>query len=55
MPAERVAPWCGIVVLAAISATTFVVDCLQYSVVSFVPFLLVMSIEYARRRGDVHA
>jgi hypothetical protein len=38
----------------AISATTFFVDGLEYSVVSFVPFLVLMSIVYARRRGDVH-
>jgi hypothetical protein len=50
-----VAAWCGIVALVAISATTFFVDGLQYSVVSFVPFLLVMSIVYVRRRGDLHA
>ena len=54
MPAHRVAPWCGIVVLVAISATTFFVDGLEYSVVSFVPFLVLMSIVYARRRGDIH-
>ena len=41
--------------LAAISATTFFVDGLQYSVVSFVPFLLVMSIVYARGRRGAHA
>ena len=55
MLAPRVAPWCGIAALVAISATTFFVDGLQYSVVSFVPFLLVMSIVYARRRGDAFA
>jgi len=55
MPAPAVAPWCGIAALVAISATTFFVDGLQYSVVSFVPFLLVMSIVYARRRGDAVA
>jgi AAT family amino acid transporter len=55
MPAHRVAAWCGIVALVAISATTFFVDGLQYSVVSFVPFLLVMSIVYVRRRSDLHA
>jgi L-asparagine transporter-like permease len=55
MPAHRVAPWLGIVALATISATTFFVDGLQYSVVSFVPFLLVMSIVYARGRRGAHA
>ena len=55
MPAHRLAAWTGIVTLAAIAVTTFFVDGLQYSVVSFVPFLLVMSILYARRRGDRRA
>ena len=55
MPAPRVAPWFGIVTLAAIAATTFFVDGLQYSVVSFMPFLLVMSIVYARGRRGAHA
>jgi AAT family amino acid transporter len=55
MPAHRVAAWSGIAALVGISATTVFVDGLQYSVVSFVPFLLVMSIVYARRRADSHA
>jgi L-asparagine transporter-like permease len=55
LPAPRVAPWCGIVTLAAIAATTFFVDGLQYSVISFVPFLLVMSFVYARSRRGAHA
>jgi L-asparagine transporter-like permease len=55
MPAPRLAPWFGIVALAAIAATTFFVDGLQYSVVSFMPFLLVMSIVYARGRRGAHA
>jgi amino acid transporter, AAT family len=54
MPAHRAAAWFGIVSLAAISATTFFVDGLQYSVVSFVPFLLLMSIVYVRVRGQAH-
>jgi AAT family amino acid transporter len=55
MPAHRVAAWGGIVALVAIAMTSFFVDGLQYSVVSFVPFLLVMSIVYARRRGEFRA
>jgi hypothetical protein len=50
MPAHRTAAWFGIVSLIAISATTFVVDGLQYSVVTFLPFLAVISIGYARMR-----
>jgi AAT family amino acid transporter len=53
MPAHRVAAWSGIVSLAAISATTFFVEGLEYSVVSFLLFLAVMSIMYARMRGHV--
>ena len=48
MPAHRAAAWFGIVSLAAISATTFFVDGLQYSVVSFLPFLALISVAYAR-------
>ena len=48
MPAHRTAAVFGIVSLVAIAATTFFVDGLQYTVVSFVPFLVVMSIVYAR-------
>jgi len=55
MPAHRAAAWFGIVSLVAISATTFFVDGLQYSVVSFLPFLALMSIVYARTRRDAHA
>jgi AAT family amino acid transporter len=55
MPAHRVAAWGGIVALVAIAMTSFFVDGLQYSVVFFVPFLLVMSIVYARRRGEFRA
>jgi L-asparagine transporter-like permease len=55
MPAHRVLTWFAIVSLAAISATTFLVDGLQYSVVSFAPFLALISIAYARmrRQADV--
>jgi AAT family amino acid transporter len=48
MPAHRAATWFGIVSLTAISATTFFVDGLQYSVVSFLVFLALISIMYAR-------
>jgi amino acid transporter len=51
MPAHRISAWFAIVSLLAISATTFFVDGLQYSVVSFLPFLALMSIMYARVRG----
>jgi AAT family amino acid transporter len=50
MPAHRAAAWFGIISLAAISITTFFVDGLQYSVVTFLPFLALMSIMYARMR-----
>jgi AAT family amino acid transporter len=55
MPAHRVAAWFGIVSLTAIMATTFFVDGLRYSVVWFVPFLLAMSIVYARTRKTADA
>ncbi|MGH9142324.1 MAG: amino acid permease [Vicinamibacterales bacterium] len=55
MPAHRTLAWCGIVALTAVSATTFFVDGLQYSVVSFLPFLGLMSIMYARMRSHTHA
>src|SRR5438128_3317636 len=55
MPAHRAAAWFAIVSLVAISATTFFVDGLQYSVVSFLPFLALMSIMYARTRHEAHA
>jgi len=54
MPFHRTAAWGGIVSLTAIAATTFFVDGLQYSVVWFLPFLLVMSIVYARKRSASH-
>jgi len=55
MPAHRVAAYGGIAALVGIAMTSFFVDGLQYSVVTFVPFLLVMSIVYARRRGEFRA
>ena len=55
MPAHRTAAWFGIVALSAIAATTFFVDGLQYSVVTFLPFLAVISIVYARMRHHVQA
>jgi len=51
MPMHRVAAVCGIVSLMSIAATTFFVDGLRYTVVSFLPFLLVMSFVYARSRN----
>jgi amino acid transporter, AAT family len=54
MPAHRAAAWFGIVSLTAISLTTFFVDGLQYSVVSFLPLLALMSIMYARMRHQSH-
>jgi L-asparagine transporter-like permease len=50
MPAHRVAATLGIVSLVAITATTFFVDGLQYTVPSFLPFLAFISILYARMR-----
>jgi L-asparagine transporter-like permease len=52
MPAHRAAAWFGIASLVAISATTFFVDGLQYSVMSFLPFLALISIMYARVRSQ---
>jgi L-asparagine transporter-like permease len=52
MPAHRAAAVFGIASLVAIAATSFFVEGLQYSVVSFLPFLALMSIVYARRRRD---
>ena len=54
MPAHRAAAWFGIVSLTAISATTFFVDGLQYSVVWFLPFLALISLSYARTRRDAY-
>jgi amino acid transporter, AAT family len=50
MPAHRTAATLGIISLVAITATTFFVDGLQWTVVSFLPFLLVMSLVYLVRR-----
>jgi L-asparagine transporter-like permease len=50
MPAHRVVAVFGIVALSAITLTTFFVDGLQYTVPSFLPFLAVISIPYARMR-----
>jgi amino acid transporter, AAT family len=57
MPAHRVAAIFGIVSLTAITVTTFFVDGLQYTVPSFLPFLAIISILYARmrRRAGAHA
>jgi len=55
MPAHRTLTWFAIVSLAAISATTSLVDGLQYSVVSFLPFLALISVAYARMRGGAAA
>jgi len=51
LPAHRAAAVFGIVSLAAITVTTFFVDGLQYTVPSFLPFLVVMSAVYARMRS----
>jgi amino acid transporter, AAT family len=48
----RVATAFGLAMLVAILVTTFFVDGLQYTVISFLPFLGIMSIVYARNRGD---
>jgi amino acid transporter, AAT family len=48
MPAHRAAAAFGIVSLLAISATTFFVEGLEYTVPSFLPFLVLMSIVYWR-------
>jgi AAT family amino acid transporter len=57
MPAHKAAAGFGIVSLIAITLTTFFVDGLQYTVPSFLPFLAIISILYARmrKRGGVHA
>jgi amino acid transporter, AAT family len=51
LPAHRVAAIFGIVMLVAIAATTFFVEGLRYTVPSFLPFLAIISIGYARRRA----
>jgi AAT family amino acid transporter len=48
MPAHRVAATFGIVSLLAITATTFFGEGLEYTVPSFLPFLVLMSIVYWR-------
>jgi L-asparagine transporter-like permease len=50
LPAPAFSAAFGIVSLGAIVATTFFVDGLQYTVASFLPFLAVVSIAYARKR-----
>jgi L-asparagine transporter-like permease len=50
MPASTVSAVFGIISLVAITATTFFVDGLQWTVPSFLPFLIVMSIIYAARK-----
>jgi L-asparagine transporter-like permease len=52
MPAHRVAAAFGIVSLGAITMTTFFVDGLQYTVPSFLAFLVVMSVVSAFRPVD---
>lgn len=52
MPAHRAAATFGIISLVAITVTTFFVDGLQWTVVSFLPFLLVMSVVYFARRVE---
>jgi AAT family amino acid transporter len=52
MPAHRAAAWFGIVSLAAIAVTSCFVDGLQYSVVTFLPFLALISIVYMRRNRN---
>jgi L-asparagine transporter-like permease len=52
MPAHRAAAGFGIVSLTAIAATTFFVDGLRYSVLTFLPFLAIISIVYVRTAGD---
>jgi L-asparagine transporter-like permease len=55
MPFHRAAAWFGLVSIAAIAATTFFVDGLQYSIPLYLPFIAVMSIVYARNRRHAHA
>jgi AAT family amino acid transporter len=50
LPAHKLAATFGIVSLVAITLTTFFVDGLQYTVPSFLPFLALISILYARMR-----
>ena len=55
MPFHRAAAWFGLISIAAIAATTFFVDGLEYSVLFYLPFLIVMSIVFARNRANAHA
>jgi L-asparagine transporter-like permease len=57
LPAHRAAAVLGIVALSGITLTTFFVDGLQYTVPSFLPFLVVISFFYRRirRRAGVPA
>jgi L-asparagine transporter-like permease len=55
MRAHRPLAWFGIASLGAIALTTFFVDGLQYSVVSFLPFLAIISVAYARIGRGAHA
>jgi AAT family amino acid transporter len=50
MPAHKVGAVFGIVSLIAIAVTTFFVEGLRYTVPSFLPFLAIVSIPYARAR-----
>ena len=55
LPTHRVTATLAIVSLVAIAVTTFFVDGLQYTVPSYLAFLVVMSVLYARmtqRGGD---
>jgi AAT family amino acid transporter len=51
LPAHNVTARLGIVALVAIMFTTFFVDGLRYTVPSFLPFLAIISVFYARSRG----
>ena len=55
LPAHRVTASFGIVALLAIAGTTFFVEGLRYTVPSFLPFLLVISIFYPRSRARARA
>lgn len=50
LPAPRVAAVGAMIVLVGIAATTFAVDGLRYTVPSFLPFLAIVSLLYARVR-----
>jgi amino acid transporter, AAT family len=51
LPAHNITARLGIVALVAIMVTTFFVDGLRYTVPSFLPFLAIISVFYARSRG----